>query len=100
MNRMAVPFVNAHGIAGETNSNGPHESRSGECVMIDMGWYKISFSQTYRCHFDPDNQEAFARGPLPALTTAYNISVNDENEAVEKLKQDIGVGVLVRPFRP
>jgi hypothetical protein len=68
--------------------------------MIDLGWYKTFFSQTYRCHFDPDNQVLFARGPLPALTAAYKMSVNDENEAVEKLKQEIGVGVLVKPVGP
>jgi hypothetical protein len=65
--------------------------------MIALGWYKTFFSQTYRCHFDPDDQVAFARGPLPDLKMAYRVSVNDEKEAVEKLKQEIGVGVLVRP---
>jgi hypothetical protein len=64
--------------------------------MIDLGWYKTAFSQTYRCHFDPDRRIAIARGPLPALTTAYQISVDDENEAVEKLKQEIGEGVFVK----
>ncbi len=65
--------------------------------MIDLGWYKTFFSQTYRCHFDPASQIVIARGPLPVLTTSYKMSVNDENEAVEKLKQEIGVGVLVKP---
>jgi hypothetical protein len=55
------------------------------------------FSETYRCHFDPVDQVAVARGPLPDLTMAYSVSVNEEKEAIEKLKQKIGVGVLVRP---
>jgi hypothetical protein len=45
--------------------------------MIDLGWYKTAFSQTYRWHFDPDRRIAIARGPLPALTTAYSIAVDD-----------------------
>jgi hypothetical protein len=65
--------------------------------MIDLGWYKTFFSETYRCHFGPDSRIVIARGPLPKLTKAYKMAVNDENEAKEKLKQEIGVGVLVRP---
>jgi hypothetical protein len=65
--------------------------------MIDLGWYKTFFSQTFRCHFSPDRRIAIARGPLPALTTAHQIAVDDANEAIEILKQEIGVGVLVRP---
>jgi hypothetical protein len=64
--------------------------------MIDLGWYKTAFSQTYRWHFDSDRRIAIARGPLPALTTAYSIPVDDEDEAVAKLKQETGEGVFVK----
>lgn len=30
--------------------------------MIDMGTYKTFYSQTFRCHFDPDNRVALSPG--------------------------------------
>jgi hypothetical protein len=33
---------------------------------------------------------------MPALTTAYSIPVDDEDEAVAKLKQETGEGVFVK----
>jgi hypothetical protein len=62
--------------------------------MQDLGVYKTFSSKTYRCHFDGDKNIAFARGPLPDLTIAYQVSAEDENEATEKLSREIGMGVF------
>lgn len=67
--------------------------------MIDMGCYKTFYSQTFRCHFDPDNQIALARGPLPDLTTAYEVEAEDEKKAAAKLAREIGMGVFTGPVR-
>lgn len=66
--------------------------------MIDMGTYKTFYSQTFRCHFDPDNRVALARGPLPDLTTAHKLAAEDEKEAATKLSREIGMGVFTDPI--
>ena len=65
--------------------------------MIDIGTYKTTNSKTFHCHFHPDKHAAFALGPLPDLTVAYEVKAQDKTEAKEKLKQELGTGVFVEP---
>jgi len=67
--------------------------------MIDLGWYKTFFSQTFRCHFDPEKRVALARGPLPGLAAACTIAVEGEKEAAAKLAGEIGKGVFIKPIK-
>lgn len=67
--------------------------------MTDLGLYKTYFSKTFRCHYDPANRVALARGPLPAMTTAHTISAEDEKEAAVKLAKEIGIGVFAKSSR-
>ena len=62
--------------------------------MQDLGIYKTFYSKSYRCHFDGDDKIAFARGPLPDLAIAYQVSTDNESEAARKLSEEIGWGVF------
>jgi hypothetical protein len=62
--------------------------------MKDLGVYKTFTSLSYRCHFDAIDLTAFARGPLPLLTVAFQVSAKDENEARKGLSKEIGMGVF------
>ena len=67
--------------------------------MTDFGIYKTTNSKTFHCHFHPDKHVAFALGPLPDLAVALEVVAQDETEAKEKLKQEIGTGVFADPIR-
>jgi hypothetical protein len=67
--------------------------------VIDLGTYKTAGSKTFHCHFDPDKQVAVALGPLPDLAIALEVVAQDETEAKEKLKQEIGIGVFAEPVK-
>ena len=62
--------------------------------MKDLGVYKTVKQETYRCHFDAESNEALAMGPLPELNEAFRVEAGDEKEAVEKLSEKIGQGVM------
>jgi hypothetical protein len=62
--------------------------------MKDLGVYKTYHSESFRCHFDNDRKVAFARGPLPELTTSVKITAENEKEAAEKLREEMGMGVF------
>jgi hypothetical protein len=64
--------------------------------MIDMGYYKTFGAQTFRCHFDPENQVVLARGPLPDLKIVHQVEAADAEEGAQKLSREIGKGVFVR----
>jgi hypothetical protein len=63
--------------------------------MKDLGIFKTVKQETYRCHFDAQSNEAIAMGPLPEVNKAFRVEANSEKEAVEKLSEKIGQGVMV-----
>jgi hypothetical protein len=65
--------------------------------MKDLGMYKTVKQETYHCHFDPDNGRALALGPLPATDKAYDLEAQTEDEALDKLAEQMGKGVLLEP---
>jgi len=65
--------------------------------MKDLGMYKTVKQETYHCHFDPDNGRALALGPLPAMDRAYDIEAQTEDEALGKLAEQMGKGVMLGP---
>jgi hypothetical protein len=79
------------------NINRLHDKKGGIKTMKDLGIYKTFSAQSYRCHFDSDNQTAIARGPLPALEIAFQVSAKDEQQAAGKLFDTIGRGVFTPP---
>ena len=64
--------------------------------MEDLSHYKTSAAKTYRCHFDPLKNLAFAMGPLPDLTISFKIKAENTQEAMEKLAQAIGRGIFTK----
>ncbi len=63
--------------------------------MKDLGIFKTVKQETYRCHYDFRNNEAIAMGPLPEVSKAFQVEANSEKEAVEKLSEKLGQGVMV-----
>ena len=63
-------------------------------MMEDLGVYKTFSGRSYRCHFDSKKDIAFARGPLPDLTVVFQVQAESENEAIDKLSDEIGMGVF------
>lgn len=64
--------------------------------MQDLGHYKTSAAKTYRCHFNPLKNLAFAMGPLPGLFISFEIKAGNRQEAKEKLAQAIGRGIFTK----
>ena len=64
--------------------------------MEDLGHYKTIAAKTYRCHFNPLKNLAFAIGPLPCLSIFFEIKADNKQEAKEKLAQAIGRGIFTK----
>jgi hypothetical protein len=68
--------------------------------MKELGVYKTVKQETYRCHFDDENNRALALGPLPSVNEAYRVDAESETEAAEKLAEQMGDGVMVDSDAP
>jgi len=63
--------------------------------MKDLGMYKTVKQESYRCHFDSEANDAIALGPLPEVSEAFRIDAQNEEEAKQKLAEEIGDGIMI-----